>query len=253
MSSVYNCPVISCTMLNCTCADIRVFAPEICGEAVPGQFVHIKCDGLTLRRPISICDVDGAVLRLIVDSRGKGTEWLVSRKKGDILDILGPLGHGFDCSGESILVVGGGIGVPPLLYAAKKASDSCAVIGFRSEDQAILLGDFSQACRAIHIATDDGSLGHKGFVDHLARLKLESEHFDRVLACGPTPMLRSVAKVCEEMNVPLQVSLEERMGCGVGACLVCACKTKADNEEGFVHSHVCKDGPVFDANEVIWE
>jgi len=127
--------------------------------------------------------------------------------------------------------------------------DNVAILGFRSQQNAMLLEDFSKACAGVRLATDDGSLGHHGFVDALVRQELEKDNgFTAVLACGPKPMLRSVAKVAEEFGIPCQVSMEERMGCGIGACLVCACKTKDGHQK-----HACKDGPVFDSKEVDWE
>ncbi len=246
---VYKCTLLSNTKITETSCDMRILSPEL-GKAKPGQFVHVKCEGFTLRRPISVCDVDGEVLRLIVDRRGKGTEWLTDRPKMSQLDILGPLGKGFDTSGR-VLVVGGGIGCPPLLYAAKSAGSADARLGFRSESAAMLMGDFREVCGVTQIATDDGSLGFHGRVDELLRRRLSGEKYDRVLACGPTPMLKACKKVCGELGVPLQVSLEERMGCGVGACLVCAVKLKDGDGERM--GHVCKDGPVFDAEEVCFD
>ena len=148
------------------------------------------------------------------------------------------------------LLVGGGIGVPPIRgcaqYTAKK---STAIVGFRSKEKAILLDHLEEECAKVMVATDDGSLGYHGFVDALVRQELsEDKNYDAVLACGPKPMLRNVAKVAQEFGVPCQVSMEERMGCGVGACLVCACDMKDGSRK-----HVCKDGPVFDAKEVDWD
>ena len=148
------------------------------------------------------------------------------------------------------LVVGGGIGVPPLLGCAAQGSRNCtAVLGFRSARHAMLLEEFGQACPGgVRLATDDGSLGYHGFADGLVRQELEKGNtFTSVLACGPKPMLKSVAAVCAQAGVPCQVSMEERMGCGVGACLVCACQM-ADG----AMKHVCKNGPVFPAEEVDW-
>ena len=244
MPDVYNCMLLASVRLTETSYDLRVLSRELCQSAAPGQFVHIKCGDKTLRRPISICDADEESLRLIVDIRGEGTQWLASRKMGDVLDILGPVGHGFDVSGERILVAGGGIGVPPLLFAAKRAKEAHAVLGFRSASAVILPGDFNECCASVQLTTDDGSIGRHGYVDAAVREKLASASFDRVLACGPKLMLRAVARVCEEHKVPLQVSLEERMACGVGACLGCACKTKAGGTDTH-YRHVCKDGPVF--------
>ena len=218
----------------------------------PGRFVHIRCgEGLLLRRPISVCDwsAEEDTLRLVFEVRGEGTHWLSRRQTGEVLDILGPLGHGFSMEPEGrYLLVGGGIGVPPMLGCARHGGrENTAVLGFRSKDHVMLLNDFQDACLGVCVATDDGSLGHHGFVDGVVREELKRGEYTAVLACGPRPMLYSVARAAAECGVSCQVSMEERMGCGVGACLVCACKT-ADGH----YRHVCKDGPVFDAEEVDW-
>ncbi len=248
--NVFKCTLLSNTKLTESSHDLRVLAPELKG-AKPGQFVHVKCEGFTLRRPISVCDFDGEILRLIVDRRGAGTDWLTSREPMTVLDILGPLGHGFNTDGN-VLVVGGGIGTPPLIYAAKSAASADAIVGFRTASAAMLLGDFSEVCGTVQIATDDGTLGAHGRVDTLLEKRLAAHSYDRVLACGPAPMLRACARVCAGAGVPLEVSLEERMGCGVGACLVCAVKLK-DGKGGTYMGRVCKDGPVFRAEEVCFD
>jgi len=222
----------------------------------PGQFVHIKCgEGLLLRRPISVCSCqeDGPedMVSLVFEVRGEGTRWLASRPEGHSLDVLGLLGNGFQISREGrYLLVGGGIGVPPLWGCAQYTDGkSTAVLGFRSKEKAILTEQFARDCAKVLLATDDGSLGHHGFVDELVRRELERDRaYDAVLACGPKLMLKSVARAAEAFGVPCQVSMEERMGCGIGACLVCAC----DMKDG-TRKHVCKDGPVFDAKEVDWD
>ncbi len=222
--------------------------------AAPGQFVHIRCGADTLlRRPISICKQVGSIYTLVLEEKGAGTRYLAGRRPGDVLDMLGPLGRGFDLSHRGpVILVGGGIGVPPLLYAAMAAfSEKTAVLGFRSKDQVILEDDFRQVCDNVYITTDDGSYGEHGLVsDVLARLLAEKPDA-LVLSCGPKPMLRAVAGLCMGKNIPCQVSLEERMGCGIGACLVCACKVK--KPDGIGYGHVCKDGPVFWAEEVVWD
>lgn len=217
-------------------------------DALPGQFVHVKCGhSRLLRRPISICDVGGNFMRLVFEVRGEGTEWLARRQPGDRLDVLGPLGNGFDVSGDKLLLVGGGIGLPPMLYCAKACKGEAHVVaGFRSQDRAMLMDDFAKAAKAFAFTSDDGTIGAHGFVDALVRDALSKETgFTSILACGPKPMLRSVIKVAGEFGVPCQVSMEERMACGVGACLGCAVQM-ADGSM----KHVCKDGPVFDAREV---
>lgn len=222
----------------------------------PGQFVHIRCgEGLLLRRPISVCscmeDEPDDLLSIVFEVRGEGTRWLAGRELGDSLDVLGLAGNGFDLKPEGrYLLVGGGIGIPPMLGCAQYTGGrATAILGGRSRDKIILEDFFREDCAKVLCATDDGSLGHHGFVDALVRRELsEDRGYDGVLACGPKPMLRNVAKVAEEFGIPCQVSMEERMGCGVGACLVCAC----DMADGS-RKHVCKDGPVFDAREVDWD
>lgn len=247
---VFKCTLLSNEKLTETSHDMRVSAPGL-ADAKPGEFVHVKCEGFTLRRPISICDNADGVLRLIVDVRGKGTDWLTSQPVGATLDILGPLGHGFTSVGR-VLVVGGGIGTPPLLYAAKCAASADAILGFRTASAVMLTADFEAVCGRVDVATDDGTLGFHGRVDALLEQRLATEKYDRVLACGPTPMLRSCKRVCEAAGVPLEISLEERMGCGVGACLVCAVKLKDENGGEYM-GHVCKNGPVFRSEEVCFD
>lgn len=218
----------------------------------PGQFVHIKCgESRFLRRPISVClcmeDQPEDTLAIVFEVRGEGTAWLADRETGDMLDVLGLLGNGFSMeTAGRYLLVGGGIGVPPLLGCASRSSQ--AILGFRSREKAILIDRFQEACAGVQVATDDGSLGYHGFVDALVRRTLETDqNFTAVLACGPKPMLKSVARAAAEFGVPCQVSMEERMACGVGACLGCA-TPMADG----TMKHVCKDGPVFPASEVDW-
>lgn len=220
----------------------------------PGQFVHIKCgEGLLLRRPISVCSCqtgDPDRLTIVFEARGEGTRWLADRPKGHSLDVMGLAGNGFSLKSDGhYLLVGGGIGVPPVLGCAQSTDAPTAILGFRSREKAMLLSDFQNACANVQVATDDGTLGHHGFVDALVRQELEmNPNYDGILACGPKLMLRNVSHVAEEFGVPCQISMEERMGCGVGACLVCAC----DMADG-TRKHVCKDGPVFDSKEVDWD
>lgn len=250
------CKVLELTQLGCGDWTMTLESQGLAEQvAAPGQFLHLKCGpGQLLRRPISICNWSARrdLIRLVFSVRGEGTAWLSQRQVGESLDVLGPLGNGFSMkSGASYLLVGGGIGVPPLLGCAVQGGGACtAVLGFRSARQAMLLEEFGQACPGgVRLATDDGSLGHHGFVDALVAQELESHPglYAGVLACGPKPMLRAVAAVCARYEVDCQVSLEERMGCGVGACLVCACPTVDGG-----YAHVCKDGPVFPAQEVDW-
>ncbi len=256
MPMQHECTVVYLKRLNPYAYDMMLEAGEMGCMAQPGQFVHIKCgEGNLLRRPISICDAQwdepDDLLRIVFEVRGEGTAWLAERKEGDKLDVLGPLGRGFEPVGNKVLLVGGGIGVPPMRGCARRLADGIeryAVLGFRDKDHILMVEEFQDFCASVAVTTDDGSYGIHGYVDGQMRALLEKENdFTFILACGPKPMLRSVAKVAEELGVPCQVSMEERMGCGVGACLVCAC----DMADG-TRKHVCKDGPVFDAREVDW-
>ena len=247
-------PVLKRTACAKNTFDYTVLCPEIAAQAEAGQFVHIRCAGFSLRRPISICGVDRekGTLRIVFEVRGEGTSALSQIPEGGMMDLLGPLGHGFALLApeKKAVVVGGGIGVPPLLETIRQYGENgTAFLGFRSAGAVILEDDFRAAGAATHIATDDGSYGHKGFVTELLARHLEAETPDILYTCGPAPMIKLVAGLAKQHGVRCQVSLEERMGCGVGACLVCACKTKkADGGE--TYSHVCKDGPVFEAEEV---
>lgn len=243
------CPILQAERLGGGAFSFLLYAGELARETRPGQFVHIRCgaDHL-LRRPISVCDVDGECLRIVFEMRGEGTQWLAARREGDKLDLLGPLGHGFNLTGKKLLLAGGGIGAPPLLFAARSAPGECHVfLGFRNAAHALLLPEFEQVTQSVTVTTDDGSLGARGLVGTEVEAALSREKYSAVLACGPKPMLRAVAQAAKNAGVLCQVSMEERMGCGVGACLVCACKMNDGH-----YRHVCKHGPVFDASEVDW-
>jgi len=186
-------------------------------------------------------------LKIVFFAKGEGTKWL-SEKKSGFLDIVGPLGTGFSLEGRRILLVGGGVGVPPLLFTAREATGQVsAILGFGFERNVILKDNFRDVCDQVFITTADGSVGEKGFVTDPLGRELATGKYDAVLACGPTPMLRAVAKLAMEHDVACQVSMEERMACGVGACL--GCIVPMENGENL---RVCHDGPVFNATEVKW-
>jgi len=237
--------------------DLRADCPEAAAEAKPGQFVHILTGDKPLRRPISICDAENGTLRFVYEVRGEGTGLLSGMKPGENLDFLGPLGNGFDLSSGNVLLVGGGLGAPPLLYAAKACKGKAEVaLGFRTKTTAILLDDFKKETNRVFIATDDGTLGIHGLVSEPVRNRLaesvgagaSARPFDLVCACGPIPMLKATAALAHEYGVRCLVSLEERMACGIGACLVCACALKGQSQ----YAQVCKGGPVFDAEKLDW-
>ena len=222
--------------------------PELAPLAKCGQFVNIKVEPRILRRPISVCDAEGDRLRLVFQVKGEGTRLMSLMKAGQEVEILAPLGHGFEIkSDRRYCFVGGGIGVPPLLFAAKQTKNPVVITGFRNKDLVILQDEFEQIGSELHLTTDDGSMGRHGFVTDV--LKEVLGEVDEVCACGPMPMLRAVSEVCRG-RVRCQVSLEERMGCGIGACLVCSCKTR---EGDSVHmTQVCRRGPVYEAEEVFF-
>ena len=226
-----------------------VFKMTLLGETdaitAPGQFVNIKIDGLYLRRPISVCDLYGNTLTLIYKVVGEGTEKLSESRSGDELDILTGLGNGYDLSlaGDRPLLVGGGVGVPPLLWLAKElklaGAAPTAVLGFNTADEIILEDDFKKYCEDVIVTTVDGSYGVKGFVtDGMPA------DYSYIYCCGPEPMLRAVYGASETSG---QFSFEERMGCGFGACMGCSCKTITG------YKRICKDGPVLRKEEILWE
>lgn len=249
----YDCAITDAECLAPGIYSLTAAAPPLAAVAQPGQFAQLLVPGKTLRRPISICEigVEEGLLRFVFQVRGEGTAWLSGLKKGDTLSLLGPLGKGFalgDCSRRA-LFVGGGIGVPPLLQAARAfGKNAVLAAGFRSRENIILTRDFERAGCRVLLATDDGSFGHHGTVAEL----IDALQFDVIFACGPKPMLKAVAAIAREHGVPCQVSMEERMACGVGACLGCAIKLHG-GAAGWHYGHVCSDGPVFDSESIVWE
>ncbi len=220
---------------------------ELAEEVLPGQFVHINIgsEAHILRRPISVCDAYENITRIVFEIKGEGTKILAEKKEGEMIDLIGPLGNGFTVKpGQRAVVIGGGLGSFPLLYLAKKLDNPKIFLGFRNKDMVCLEDDFKK-CGEVQIATDDGSYGYHGFAIDLAREALDG--CDIIYACGPTPMLRAVKAMGEEKGIKTEISMEQRMGCGVGACLVCVCKTQSGYDK------VCQKGPVFDAKEVIFE
>ncbi|HEX2945768.1 MAG TPA: dihydroorotate dehydrogenase electron transfer subunit [Clostridia bacterium] len=240
---------------------LKVESEYISSRAQPGQFVDIKCcegtDAL-LRRPISVCTVDrkNGTYDLVFQKKGRGTELLARKKPGERLDVIGPLGKGFDLDIRygRIAVIGGGIGIFPLLFVLNesRAVVKRAYLGFRSAELVVMEKEFRASSVSLEIATDDGSRGTHGFVTDLLKNDLLSEHFDMIYACGPLPMLRKTAQIAEENSSACEVSMEQRMGCGFGTCLVCACKTHT-GENGWQYSHVCKDGPVLNSRDIVFE
>ena len=244
--------LVSTKKLTADIFDFTVECPELAEIAVPGQFAQIYLPGHALRRPISICGInkERGTLRFVFQIRGQGTLELAEFQVGQDIELLAPLGNGFPVEpGKKTLLVGGGIGVPPLLGTAQELGENAvAVLGFRTKSAVILEQDFQSAGAKTLIATDDGTYGFHGLVTDLAR----QEEFEVIFACGPAPMLKAVRALAEERNVPCYLSLEERMACGIGACLGCAVPLRREpGEEDWYYGHVCKDGPVFDSRRVL--
>lgn len=225
---------------------------RIAEEAEAGQFVGIYCrDGSRfLPRPISICEIDkeDQAIRIVYRVVGKGTDEFSYMRTGMPLYVIGPLGTGYPKKQKKALVIGGGIGIPPMLQLAKDLTcEKEIILGY--QNRPIFLNDQFELCGNVHIATEDGSIGTRGNVlDVIRRRQLEAEV---IYACGPMPMLRALKQYAAEKDMECYISLEERMACGVGACLGCVCKSKHKDEHTHVkNKRICTEGPVFDAREV---
>ncbi len=229
--------------------------PDKMPEIAAGQFVEVKIPDTArtfLRRPISIHDVDYArnTMSLLIKIVGNGTELLSKLKAEDKINLVYPLGNGFtiDKAGKHPLLVGGGVGIAPLLYLSKtlkeRGSEPEILFGSRNADGLLRIEEFQQTAK-VNITTEDGSVGEKGFVTNHTIVK-KIENYTSILACGPTPMMKAIAKVAQEHGVRCEVSLENKMACGIGVCLCCVTETK----EG--HKCVCSQGPVFDVNDLKW-
>lgn len=230
---------------------------EAAADAVPGQFISMYTnDGSKLLpRPISICEIDkeNGTLRVVyrVTGENTGTEQFSKMQAGDTLPIIGPLGNGFPlekAEGKTAFLMGGGIGVPPILELAKQLNcEKQIVVGYR-DAQTFLKEEFEQN-GTVYISTEDGSVGTRGNV--MDAIRENGLHAEIIYACGPTPMLRAIKQYSEENNIVCYVSMEERMACGIGACLACVCQSKEIDSHSNVHNkRICKDGPVFLSTEV---
>lgn len=227
---------------------------RIAKNAVPGQFlsVYSKDESRMLPRPISICEIDGEAgrIRLVYRTAGKGTEEFSRYGSGDTLEVVGPLGNGFplDKGYERVFLIGGGIGIPPLVELAKRLpGEKMIVAGYRNSE--LFLKEDLERNGKLYLASEDGSVGTKGNV--LDAIREKNLSGQAVFACGPTPMLRALKAYAAERGMDCYLSLEERMACGVGACLACVCRSMdIDAHTHVKNKRICKDGPVFEAGEI---
>lgn len=244
--------IIRHTSLSDGIFDMTLKAEEIAKEAKAGQFISVYLNNKSkiLPRPISICGIDkeAGTLRIVYRTVGDGTKELSDYKEGEMVKILGPLGNGFTQKDKKAILIGGGIGIPPMLELMKQLDcDKTAVLGYRDSD--MFLKDEFEAVGDVVISTEDGSFGTKGNV--IDAIKEQGVEGSIIYACGPTPMLRGIKAYAEEMGIEAQISMEERMACGIGACLACVCKSKEKDAHSNVHNkRICKDGPVFLSTEV---
>ncbi len=222
-----------------------VLSGDISHITAPGQFVNIKLDGFYLRRPISVCDVDGDRLTLIFKVVGHGTEQMAKAKIGEQFSVLTGLGNGYDTtiSGDNPLLIGGGAGVPPMYLLCRElireGKKPTVILGFNSADEVFYKNEFESLGANVIVATSDGSMGVKGFVTNA----MDGVDYSYFYTCGPEPMLKAVYKAT---NTDGQMSFEERMGCGFGACMGCSCKTITG------YKRICKEGPVLTKEDVLW-
>lgn len=240
---------------------LKLFCEKIAASCQPGQFVHVRCGegrDFILRRPFSIHRKDGGgAFEILFQVVGKGTKVLSRVQPREALSLVGPIGNGFfiDSKARNVVLVSGGMGIAPLVFLIDELLGEkkrmCVLLGAASTAKLLYAIDLKRLVRKLHVATDDGSHGYKGPVVDLLSAVIEEVKPEMVYACGPEGMLRRVAEVTAAHNTPSQVCLERMMGCGVGACLSCVCKMQQDGKESL--KRVCVDGPVFEAEHVVWE
>lgn len=251
-----------CIQRSCFRADLE--APEIASLVQPGQFLHFRLPDLEhriLRRPFSICDADpdAGTVRIVYKVVGEGTEFLSGLSRGSAVNVLGPLGNGYSPVpvGDSSVpvVVAGGYGTAAtFLWARRSPVPGMCLIGGRSEEDILLNRSFDELGWDVRISTDDGSMGHRGVVTDLLSGVLDAVAASpRIIACGPNPMLRAVCRIVLERNLNAEVSLDQRMCCGMGACFACVAPIRTDPGSEFQYVRTCLEGPVFRADEVCWD
>ena len=242
-------------LLRCSC-------PEIAASVLPGQFIHVlipQGSGLLLRRPFTIYTVEDDQLTMLYQLIGEGTNVLSSLKWGDSIRVLGPLGNTFEISPvrNPAIIVGGGAGIASLMLLAVALREgglhTLGLVGSMNQARLLSVEDLKAIGVETHIATDDGSVGHHGFVTELLTHILETHELQNpiIYACGPDGMLRTITKIALDYHIPTQLAMENRMGCALGVCLGCVCKVQMPGG-GFEYQRVCTEGPVFNAEDIIW-
>ncbi len=256
----YRCKVLGIRHLTDEVFTLRLERPCEMGGILPSQFFNLKASALPyLRRPISISKIEDDALEFTIIAKGIGTRQFQKLKTGDVIDVLGPLGNQYsiDENHKRVLIVGGGIGVPPqaVLAEAIKAKTNAHItvqLGFR--DMPYMVDRFTALTDDVTIASENAAADYKGYVTDLTERALKSQTFDMVYVCGPSIVIEKVAALCKAADTPVQLLMEERMACGVGACMVCVCKVKEQSmPDGIWHKRVCTDGPVFYGSEVVFE
>lgn len=238
---------------------LNIQAPQVALQAQPGQFINVKCGNdksYVLRRPLSVHRVQGGAVELFFKVKGKGTAWLSHRKKKDEINLLGPLGNGFILpkKGQTVMLVAGGMGIAPMMFLAdelvKKHCKFVFAYGAKCKEELHFFIDVKRISHRMICSTEDGSYGITGLITQALPEVVQQENVSLMYACGPRPMLAALGKICLESEIAGQVALEERMACGIGACLSCVCVTKT--EKTMEYKRVCIDGPVFDFDQVVW-
>lgn len=258
MKEMYELEILKREVLNDEIFKLSLSRPDLMVDIRPGQFFNLSVteNGFPLlKRPISVSFVEQDRIELTIKKVGQGTQLLFDKKVGDTIEVLGPLGNGFflDDITKNSLIVGGGIGVSPVKELARYMVDVKNIklpilLGFR--DEPFDMEDFNNLSDDIAVSTESGIAGYQGYVTSLLEERLKKQDIDQVLVCGPSHMLRAVQSLCDTYHVTTQLLMEERMACGIGACLVCICAI--NDENGMSNKRVCKDGPVFYGSEVVF-
>lgn len=231
--------------INKSVYSVEISAPGV-KEILAGQYISILCENLTMRRPFSVANFENSIITVLIKKRGKGTEYILSLKQGENIEFSAPLGNGFKIENKKTLLIGAGIGIAPLFYLDKELK----AIGAKTYLAAGFLGVNDIIDGADFTSTDDGSSGNKGSIcDYLEKL-IEEFKPEKIVSCAPHPVLKIVAMTAQKHNIDCDVCMEKVMACGIGVCRGCVIKVKKD---GIIqNATVCKDGPVFDAKEVVW-